>query len=680
MTLPNNLFIDTPEVEDISMTQLSSDSSEWAEEAITKLKERIPAVANASLSVKFMKQDDEIGAGTGSITVATGDKTGVVPIIVRDFMMYPLDVMLFEGKILPLNPDTFAQAFFNGTEQPFDSLSEYPLFGRTGNYWGQDSLQNTIFPPNWGRYSFASEKAPEHTEKVYPLLDEVTKGIDGKEFWKRASADEKVIAGFHNTGHLPLLKKLANTQPVNMQEYRQGVDKLVHRPLGVLFKEGPNRYNLLSTPANVFNPMMSTMDRIETDRFVSKVCEKVDSFLHDVDQNGEKVIPWEDTVGEDIFLGRPDMPEVEDAENFGVYHVRNSKTGVTLEGLVVPKVIDFDQSLMNTKLFLGKTVSTIQGQIAGVPVRDSEWMPEGQCPMVGQTGTFLYHELGKKGLATIPVTIKSVMSDYDKKEMRISATDLYGLEVKIVFNLNKHCPIQRIVKEPQAYGEPPVYKIPGFFCWVPMEGFEPISSTKFEFHVKVAGERKDAYPVTIIDKGAAQYAVRGLDKYAHAMQWDPGHIERHQLKFLLTACQVGEQKIAQALKLASRLGHTEVHFVNRPPLHSEKVAQHYGRAEELLKTAQKLRCDFLKVASYVESSQTVDALLSLNFVNPDNIAKFVAKIPLFKSAQSHLASCLLASRLGVREIPEQSAAAAIAKLGDVIEGLDALRASQTIGK
>lgn len=681
MTLPNNLFIDTPEVEDISMTQLSSDSSEWAEEAITKLKERVPNAANASLSVKFMKQDDEIGAGTGAITVSTEKKTAVVPLIVRDFMLYPLDVFMFEGKLLPLSQETFAQAFFDGTEAPFDSLSEYPLIGRSGYYLGQDSLQNTIFPPNWGRYAFASAQYPEHTEKKYPLLDKVAKRIDGKAFWEQVRADEKVAAGFHNAGHMPLIKKLANTQPVNMREYRQGVDKLTHRPINVLFKEGPNRYNLLSNSSCSFNPAMSTMDRLEAGRFLSKACEKVDSFLHDVDQNGEKVILMEDTTGDGVHLGIPEEPDVEFADNFGIYQIRKVKTGVTVEGLVVPKVIDFDQNDANTKLFLGNGMSTMQGVMVGIPMRHSEWMPKGEYPKVGQTGTFLYHRMGKDGLATIPVTIKSVMTDMDSSKMIIKATDLHGVEMKLIFSTQRcGCDLKRICKMPPNHtGEAPTYMVPSFFEWIPMQGFDEVANTKFEHHAKVAA-KKDAYPVVVIDKGCAQYAVRGLDKYAQAMEWDSNHLMRHQTMFLLASCGVGEEKIAAAFKKASKFGRSEIHNAKRPPLQSEKTAQNYGKARELVKTAESLRTDFLKVASYVESAQTVDSLLSLNFVSPDNIAQFVSKIPLFKSAQSHLSSCLLASRIGIREIPEQSTASAIAKLGDVIEGLEALRATQSVGK
>lgn len=680
MTLPNNLFIDTPEVEDISMTQLSSDSSEWAEDIITKLKERIPNSANASLSIKFMKRDDEIGAATGSITVATQDKTAVIPIIIRDFMLYPLDVFMFEGRVLPLNPETFAEAFFSGSEQPLDSLAEYPLIGRTGYYLGQDSLQNTIYPPNWGRYAFASAQYPEHTEKNYPMLDKVATGIDGKAFWKKASADPKVIAGFHNTGHLPVLKKLANTQPVNMQEYRQSVDKLTHRPINVLFKEGPNRYNLLSSSAKSFNPAMSTMDRLEVCHFLSKACDKVDSYLHDVDQNGEKVILLEDTTGGEPLLGRPEVPDVEEANNFGVYQVRDSKTGVTHEGLVVPKVIDFDQNIQNTKLFLGKSASTVQGVIYGIPMRHADWMPEGEAPKVGQTGTFLYHKEGKNGLATVPVTITSVMTDLNKKQMRISATDLHGLEFKIAFSTDKcGCQLHRIAHMKTNHGED-LYMVPGFFCWVPMEGFIELASSKLEHHVKVAGEHRGGASITIIEKGYGQYAVRGLDKHAHAMEKDPNHLQRHEVSFLLANCGLSEEKIAQVYKMAKRAGHIQISNIQRPELWSEKVAANYPRAQELVKIAEGLRNDFLKVASYVESTQTVDALLSLNFVTAENIANFVSKIPLFKAAQSHLASCLLASRLGIKEIPEESTATAIAKLGDVIEGLEALRASQTMGK
>ena len=102
-------------------------------------------------------------------------------------------------------------------------------------------------------------------------------------------------------------------------------------------------------------------------------------------------------------------------------------------------------------------------------------------------------------------------------------------------------------------------------------------------------------------------------------------------------------------------------------------------ANILVKKAKDIKVNLVKEAAYMVSAQTVDALLSLNFVTPDNLSKFVSKIPAFKAVVSHLASCLLAARIGVKEIPEQAASTAMHRLLDVISGLESIKASQSLG-
>lgn len=671
MTVPENLFIDAPEVEDVSMTSLGSDSSSWPEEIITKLKERIPAIATASLSVKFMHTDDENGAATGSITATNGQKTIVIPIIVKEFMLYPLDVFMWEGKMLPLTPDYYAQVFQDGSEAAFGSLLEYPLLSMVDRYLRGENLQNVVFPPNWGRYAFASATP----EGILRDLD----GIDGEAFKKTAFADEAAIARFFSNGMYPLLQTLSNSKPVNMDEFRESVDKLVHRSIHVLKKNGPNKYSLLSTSGDVFNPAMSALDRLGVKNFCSGVCARPDS-MHEVDQNGEKVITVNDDADTSVFLAKPQKDVPVDADSFGRYNVR-TRTGINVEGLVVPVVIDFDQNPVGTQLFLGKTFSTMQPLIVGSRVKHSKWMPEGDQPRVGQTGTFFYHEGEKGGVATIPITVECTWMENCRIHVR--AVDLNGQRVELEVVPEKWeaggMPLERIVSEVRNDGKKS-YLVPAKMSWIPMEGFEPVSASEFEYLSKTAAHRLTDTPVIVSHTGYDQYSMRGADKYITKMAWDKTMLESHQAKFILAALGAGSSKIAEVMQDAKTLGRAEVHGLKFIPLWEEKVASNVPRAQAMQKTAASFRHNFVKVASYMENAQTVDALLSLNFVNPENLGKFIAKIPLFKAAISHLASCLLASRLGVREIPERSASGAMAKLVDVVKGLEAIRATQSVGK
>lgn len=671
MTLPTNLFIDSPDSEDVSMTHLSTDATEWPDQIITKLKERIPATATSSLSIKFMHKDEDTGTAVGSVTMTNGQISAVAPIVIREFELHPLDVMLFQGKIVPLNPDSYAGIFQNGTESPFAKLDEYPAMTGIDRFLRGENLQSAIFPPNWGRYSFASDQSS--------LLESLQGTCDGTELFKKAMADEKVVANMWKNETLSILKKTANLHPVNMNEFRQGVDKLVMRTRHVLKKDGPNRYTLLSNAADTFNPLITPMDRLDAGRFCSSVSQKPQSVLHDVDQNGEKVIVVEDDSEDPVFLAKRPMEAIVSADSYGRYNVRTNKTGMNVEGFVFPLVVDFHQNQAPVKIFIGKSTSTLQTEIYGTQVTTSDWMPEGSCPKVGQTGTFVYRDGDRKGVATLPVTIKGIYTDYvNPNEMKIRAVDMSGRELSLRISTDMELERIAALSDTKADGTvKPYFLIPGRMEWLPMEGFDDVSSTPYEYSVKTAAEDSPAHRCTLVSMGYGEWALRGTQKYASAMDWDSNRLQSHEAKFLMASCGLREPDIEKGMKTASLQGSWDFGLKKMPPLWEEKVATHIPAARRVSEAAGSLRTDLTKVASYIENAQTVDALLSLNFVNGENVGKFVSKIPLFKSALSNLCACLLASRLGIREIPEQSAMSAVGKLGEVIRGLEILRATQS---
>ena len=65
----------------------------------------------------------------------------------------------------------------------------------------------------------------------------------------------------------------------------------------------------------------------------------------------------------------------------------------------------------------------------------------------------------------------------------------------------------------------------------------------------------------------------------------------------------------------------------------------------------------------------VDAVLSLGFINTDNIGTFLKSRPLLEEAQSRLSELLLASRIGLNEVPEAALERILPGLEKVLEGL-----------
>jgi len=666
MSLPTNLFIDTPEVEDASLQQLSNDADTWPEDIIQKVKERIPSSKNLNMMFKVMKKDEENGVATGSVTIHSADKAVVVPVIIKDFMMHPMDIMIANGKLVPLTPDYFDAVF--SKNDMFDKLEEYPTFGGLGRF-EDANLWNSIYPPSLGRYAYASSGA-------YDILNSISDTIDGSSLkaFLMDPKNEKVASRLLSGPHKDVIKKLANYQPVNMNEYRQGVENLIPRSVVMVKAESPNKYSILSNSDSVFHPAINKADRAQVIKFMSSLSDNVQDDINEVDQNGEKMLSMPEPKN-DVILAKEDTEIPEEATEYDHYSVK-SKTGLSVEGVVIPRVIDFGMRTTGDKLFVGKTMSSYQPSVWGVRIKNSRFQPKVyDVPATGQTGCFIYQPDKSHALATIPVTIELYVDGGLGDRRYVKATDLTGGPVTLVLeDGGDPLEAQQIIKM-----GPRKYRLPRKMRWLPLDVFHEVSNSPVDYSVKQAAHVITDKPVTLISTGYDQYALRGVQKYASALKWDASNLLSYQAKFLLASLGCGQEKIASAFKVANLKGSAELHGLNFTPLAVEKVAAAKPLADKMKKFAEGLRSNLIKEASYLENSQTVDALLSLNFVTPTNVSKFISKIPSLKSAVSNLASCLIASRLGIKEIPEQSASSAMLRLVEVIDGLERLKAMQTVG-
>ena len=93
------------------------------------------------------------------------------------------------------------------------------------------------------------------------------------------------------------------------------------------------------------------------------------------------------------------------------------------------------------------------------------------------------------------------------------------------------------------------------------------------------------------------------------------------------------------------------------------------RASEYLTRTPCLRQKLWKEASVISDPVAVDTVLSLGFLNPENIAAFVGYLPVIEEGERRLCELLIASRLGLRHIPTGALERAVRATEDVIAGL-----------
>lgn len=85
--------------------------------------------------------------------------------------------------------------------------------------------------------------------------------------------------------------------------------------------------------------------------------------------------------------------------------------------------------------------------------------------------------------------------------------------------------------------------------------------------------------------------------------------------------------------------------------------------------------ELIKAAAESQHPETLDALLSLEFITPQNLKYFIDSIPDFDEAATRLAALLVAVRLGMPNVPEQPVKDALEGLSKTINKLQVLKSA-----
>jgi hypothetical protein len=176
-------------------------------------------------------------------------------------------------------------------------------------------------------------------------------------------------------------------------------------------------------------------------------------------------------------------------------------------------------------------------------------------------------------------------------------------------------------------------------------------------------------------KAAAGRAVRAKDKQSSVSvkqaSFDLDALARHEAEFLLGYWGLGREKVAEVLDQAHRHVNLEVHHLCFPSGERQVKTASVERA----KIASSIKApigQLLKIASSIKDVQTVDSVLALGFVNPENISRFASIRPMLWEVSHMLAKLLLGARLGMEDLPEDSIRSALDHLQRVIDGLSRL--------
>lgn len=655
---------------------------------------------------------------------AAGVRVVRVPVIIKDGMLEPFDLLVTDdSKVQPLTEPRLRAAIFR--PQAFDVTSRTP---------GDQSMVGQLYPPFRQSYGFGGgvgvnvgmgkegsaledflmEKDASFQSEAAQFTS--TEYLHAKEGMKQGRYGKKVASGDARLGMLDefiskhasaapeMVKKgsvLAAVAPTisasdrhsfQLQMVDRDTQMLLHKnaasiapSLSTIF-ETPQMPKMASIAASIvghLSPPVVQVRRADEGYRVKTAhpaCWGPESrFLtrsEAVQEFGEKVVLAADLNGAVTMADEEGMVD-EGAEESeldsdmqsagpitepGLYKVQ-AGDGQEAIGYAFPNLIGPEGRELPLTLFTNGTQAAVQTDLVGIPV-EGEGVELPSADSVTKNGFFACET--PEGLkATVPFTIQGSVGGMEGEPGSFAATAFSGEDVQLSVQPN----IETVIASEEGL------LIPEHWTWVPLDqAGEIVLASSEEDMPKEGSMQRSLATVELRGSGTGTWSVSGpsVDKLAHA--------EREMLgvddaMLLLAGLGVksdyGVRKLAQA---SSGMEPVRVRVGRSVKLASDQVRAAYLEAAEVLESMPYLKQDhLLKEAATISDPMAVDSVLSLGFINPENIMTFVSYMPVLEDAQLKLCDILMASRLGALiETPDGAIERCVRSMESVLEGLKAL--------
>ncbi len=660
--------------EKVGSIEVGEDQNQWSRKILTELYRTIPEASTYAPKVNFMRVDEEQGFALGVVTLdgstnsalaaaASGQEGGTpnaahIPIIIRHHVLAPLDIMLVGSRLLPLTPDRLREALFR--PQPFDMLTDD---------WGDTSLlaffqlpgRSDIYP-NSGYVAGAGDGVTTmfgpgvktSSAERYEILETVAPTLLKQDLIRLTEqfADPVLYSAVtKNASYLGALRVLSSAERV--------VEKTAHEDalyaaaavkgtdvVQIGYDDASERYFVKAASRQAYIPAVQYMTRGEVLKFAgNEVVQKVDT-------EGAVTVAAESADNDKNLLSENTAKWVV-VEEPGIYRVK-TVDGREMTGWVLPNLIDFDGIRVPMAVFTNGAAATVQDQIAGARVATGS-----DLTAKAPRGTGVFYVSGPGGIeATVPVEIVG-----SEKSVGDSVT----YHVRTLTDGEHVVHLVPGLKGLRVVGSEAFIPDTARFMPLDTETAVPLLRTPGEL-TKTASYLAQPAIRVLSDGDTARLEFHGTPKLA---QHFAGSMPNATAVFAL--CLAGLDAQAANAKVASATFQTvEVRGVSDIRDMADLQAEVRPKAAALSRVAMGLRRDLTKEASALPDVQTMDAVLSLNFLNSENLRAYIAKLPALEKALGSICHLLLAARLGLSEVPESAAARCIRGLDEVCMGLRTL--------
>jgi hypothetical protein len=357
------------------------------------------------------------------------------------------------------------------------------------------------------------------------------------------------------------------------------------------------------------------------------------------------------------------MSEAKVINRDGLYAVRLAD-GSSVVGMVVKAVMDFDgRTLPMQMLVTPEGKYAIAGEMYGARLADKHRIPS-QVPAAGQTGVFVNYVHGTP-ISTLPMRVTGVRrvkpDDGDDRVVYLISNPVTGERMAV-------CPVPGVqgfermnIVDPGVKalaGGDQVYYMPGDSEWVVLR--ESIRVAESESALSKVATVED---VTHVYFGAGLWHVS--DKTASWNDLDEPHVREVLVGMGMTQDEA-ESVMDKTRERQGIESGVKVAGLHEAQIQGFEVSYPQPRVYDDETVAFTASCrpglEIIKAAAESGHPETLDSILSLEFITPQNTRYFVDNIEDFDEAASRLAALLIGVRLGMPHVPEQP-------VKDALEGL-----------
>lgn len=655
-----------------SILRLPEDSVTWPEKLLSALYQYVPGVSSYVPDVNITKQSPEEGAALGFFGIRNStqqpspDGPGNyirVPFIVKEWKVSPLDVFEVGGTLYPLTKETLDRAMLN------PSTFTHPENPRTSgpNVFG-DQL-----PPFSAQTGGMFGKMASAPMRLLEKIAGTARETDAAEF-------AKVAAGLPGAGEwlgtLPGIRKLAQAGFVSAAKIRKQMEKAASAPRLDVLQVYPymDGYMLkVSAGPTEVAPQEIPLPAEQAKQVLPQ------STLDTADQQGVATVTSVQAQP-DTFIENP-TPIMQ----MGIYRVL-TPDGNPLTGYVFPEMLDpVTGAPAPMKLFTNGNSYALQQEILGTLIALTQDLP--RVEDIRGLGIF-YRFDGRRMLVTVPYTVSG----------KVTVEGLSHYAALDQMNQNVQISAEPGVMEFYAVQDPMTGQMkiimPEDACFLPLngrieleagqnmaqDGGVPMKTAMYEARDSMA--TITAWPDGTVKLGGPVFAKVGSGVH-HAMDALlylalAGCPQNVALPLIKDAAATGrEQRLFNLLELDTPRGTLEKAAAAAQediPTLAIKPVNLLPELYNICKAAaspEVLTAFHRKTAAAdpIVSATTVDTILGLGFMNPDNIESFTDSIPVIEDAASKLASLLMVQRISEPGLPEGDLVRAMTSLMTVAESL-----------